>query len=204
MSSDLEVLLPRSGNGCGVFVVHPWWGRNATVRAYGQALADLGFVVGLPDAFAGDVVTERDEAQGLLERHWQAAPGRLAADFSAFAANPAVAGPVSGVGFSFGGFQLLGLMDELPLHRLVTYYADREVVLGTVPVLGHFAETDEFQDDQPGMIRMLEAAGPPGGAIVYPGTRHWFAEADRPEFDPAAAKAAFERTVEFLQGIDAP
>lgn len=198
MSSTLEILLPPAGSGPGVFVVHPWWGRNATVREYGRALAALGFVVGLPDAFDGDVVIGRDEAQGLLDKHWQAAPGRLTADFAAFAANPAVTGPVSGVGFSFGGFQLLGLMDELPLHRLVTYYADCEVTLGKVPVLGHFAETDEFQDDQPGMIRMLAAAGPPGGAIVYPGTRHWFAEADRPEFDAAAATAAFERTVRFL------
>jgi len=200
MSSELEILLPAVGTGPGVFVVHPWWGRNATVRAYGRALSELGFVVGLPDAFEGDVVTGRDEAQGLLEKHWQAAPGRLGADFATFAANPAVAGPVSGVGFSFGGFQLLGLMDSLPLHRLVTYYADRGVTLGKVPVLGHFAETDEFQDDQPGMIRMLEAAGPPGGAIVYPGTRHWFAEKDRPEFDAAAAQSAFERTVAFLRG----
>lgn len=200
MSAELEIVLPPSGSGPGVFVVHPWWGRNATVLAYGRALAERGFVVGLPDAFAGDVVTGRDEAQGLLEKHWQAAPGRLTADFSAFAANPAVTGPVSGVGFSFGAFQLLGLMDALPLHRLVTYYADRDVKLGKVPVLGHFAETDEFQDDQPGMIRMLEAAGPPGGAVVYPGTQHWFAEADRPEFDAVAAEAAFERTVGFLRG----
>jgi len=198
--NGLEVLLPATGRGPGVFVVHPWWGRNATVLAYGRALAASGFVVGLPDAFDGDMVTGRDEAQGLLEKHWQAAPGRLTRDFEAFAANPAVSGPVSGVGFSFGGFQLLGLMDQLPLHRLVTYYADREVTLGNVPVLGHFAETDEFQDDQPGMIRMLEAAGPPGAAIVYPGTRHWFAEKDRPEFDAAGARSAFERTVGFLRG----
>jgi carboxymethylenebutenolidase len=197
--SALEIVLPPGGNGPGVFVVHPWWGRNATVLAYGQALAAQGFVVGMPDAFEGDVVTGRDEAQGLLEKHWRDAPARLQADFEAFAANPAVRGPVSGVGFSFGAFQLLGLQETLPLKRLVTYYADREVTL-KVPVLGHFAETDEFQDDQPGMIRMLEAAGPPGGAIVYPGTRHWFAEADRPEFDAGAARDAFERTVGFLRG----
>lgn len=197
--SELEIVLPAGGSGPGVFVVHPWWGRNATVRAYGQALAAEGFVVGLPDAFEGDVATGRDEAQGLLEKHWQAAPGRLTADFTAFAARPEVTGPVSGVGFSFGAFQLLGLQETLPLRRLVTYYADREVAL-KVPVLGHFAETDEFQDDQPGMIRMLEAAGPPAGAVVYAGTQHWFAEADRPEFDAGAARDAFARTVGFLRG----
>ena len=200
MSSDLQILLPQSGSGPGVLVVHPWWGRNATVRDYGRALAELGFVVGLPDAFEGTVVTDRDDAQALIEQHWQAAPGRLTAAFERLAGHASVRGPVSGVGFSFGAFQLLGLMDTLPLHRLVTYYADREVTLGAVPVLGHFAETDEFQDDQPGMIRMLEAAGAPGGAIIYPGTRHWFAEKDRPEFDAAAARSAFDRTVTFLRG----
>lgn len=197
--ADIEILLPEGGHGAGVLVVHPWWGRNTTVRDYGRALAAEGFVVGMPDAFQGDVVTGRDEAQGLLEKHWREAPARLTAAFTAFAANPAVRGPVSGVGFSFGAFQLLGLQETLPLKRVVTYYADREVAL-KVPVLGHFAETDAFQDDQPGMIRMLEVAGPPGGAIVYPGTQHWFAEADRPEFDAAAATAAFERTVGFLRG----
>jgi carboxymethylenebutenolidase len=200
MSSDLEVLVPRSGSGPGVLVVHPWWGRNVTVRDYGRALSELGFVVGLPDAFEGTVVTERDDAQALIEKHWQAAPARLTAAFERLAGHAAVRGPVSGVGFSFGGFQLLGLMDELPLHRLVTYYADREVALGKVPVLGHFAETDPFADDQEGMIRAIEAAGAPGEAIVYPGTTHWFAEKDRPEFDAAAARSAFERTVRFLRG----
>ena len=139
--SELDVLLPAAGSGPGVFVVHPWWGRNATVRAYGRALADAGFVVGMPDAFQGDVVTGRDEAQGLLEKHWRDAPAQLTADFMAFAANPAVRGPVSGVGVSFGAFQLLGLQETLPLKRLVTYYADREVTL-KVPVLGHFSGTD--------------------------------------------------------------
>lgn len=198
--SDVEILVPAAGSGPGVLVVHPWWGRNATVRDYGRALSELGFVIGLPDAFEGAVVTVRDDAQALVEKHWQAAPGRLTAAFELLAANPAVRGPVSGVGFSFGGFQLLGLMDELPLHRLVTYYADREVKLGAVPVLGHFAEDDPYADDQDEMIQALQAAGAPGEAVVYPGTTHWFAEKDRPEFDPVAARVAFERTVAFLRG----
>lgn len=200
MSADLEILLPASGNGPGVLVVHPWWGRNATVRDYGRALSELGFVVGLPDAFEGTVVTEREDAQALIKKHWEAAPARLTAAFERLAGHAAVRGPVSGVGFSFGGFQLLGLMDTLPLHRLVTYYADREVALRAVPVLGHFAEDDPFADDQEGMIRKIEAAGAPGGAVVYRGTTHWFAEKDRPEFNPAAARTAFERTVAFLRG----
>jgi carboxymethylenebutenolidase len=199
MSAPLDILLPPAGSGSGVLVVHPWWGLNQTVRDYGAALADAGFVVGLADAFAGSVVTGQDEAQGLLEEYWQAAPAVLTEAFNQLAAHPSVEGGVSGLGFSFGGFQLLGLQENLPLRRLVTYYADREVTL-KVPVLGHFAETDPFADDQEGMIAALAAAGAPSEAIVYPGTRHWFAEKNRPEFDAPAAQSAFDRSVAFLKG----
>lgn len=194
----MEVLLPQSGRGAGVLLVHPWWGLNSTVRDYGRSLSDQGFVVGLADAFEGTVVSSQAEAQALIERHWQAAPARLAAAFGELTRHPAVEGPTSGVGFSFGGFQLLGLLSALPLHRLVTYYADRTGDLAGVPVLGHFAETDPFADDQPGMIAKLSAAGAPCAAHVYPGTTHWFAERDRPEYDAEAAMLAFRRTVDFL------
>ena len=194
---QLEIILPPGGSGPGVLVIHPWWGRNETVLNYGRRLAGRGFVVGLADAFDGNVVTDRDAAQGLLERYWQSAPALLAGNVHTLAAHDAVSGGVHGLGVSFGGFQRLQLQEELPLRRVVTYYADREVEL-KVPVLGHFAQTDPFADDQDGMIKKLEAAGPPSAAIVYPNTTHWFAEADRPEYDAAAAEAAFERSVAFL------
>jgi carboxymethylenebutenolidase len=195
---QLEIILPPGGSGPGVMLKHPWWERYETVLNYGRRLAGRGFVVGLADAIDGNVVTDRDAAQGLLERYWQSAPALLAGNVHTLAAHDAVSGGVNGLGFSFGGFQLLQLQEELPLRRVVTYYADREVEL-KVPVLGHFAQTDPFADDQDGMIKKLEAAGPPSAAIVYPNTTHWFAEADRPEYDAAAAEAAFERSVAFLR-----
>jgi carboxymethylenebutenolidase len=197
--SSTEILLPPDGAGPGVLLVHAWWGLNQTVRDYGMALAREGFVVGLVDAFEGSVVVDRDEAQRNVERHWPTAPAVLTDAFSRLSGHQAVRGGVSGLGFSFGGFQLLGLQEQLPLRRVVSYYADREVTL-RVPVLGHFAETDAFADDQDGMIAAIEAAGPPSQAIVYPGTEHWFAEADRPEFAPAAADAAFRSSIDFLRG----
>lgn len=36
---------------------------------------------------------------------------------------------------------------------------------------------------------------------IYPGSGHWFAEANRPDaYVPAAAELAWQRTLAFLQG----
>ena len=121
------------------------------------------------------------------------------------AEHPSVTGTgVGAIGFSFGGFQLLRALDDstLPLNRLVGYYAVYPLPERHVPVLAHFAGKDDFEtdEDMAEMARALADAGGPNASFSYPGTAHWFAEADRPEFDPAAARLAFDRTVEFLRG----
>ena len=68
--------------------------------------------------------------------------------------------------------------------------------------LGHFAEHDEFVDDDD--IALLEATlrlcRRPVEFHRYPGTGHWFFESDRPPaHDAAAAELAWKRTIEFLR-----
>ena len=83
----------------------------------------------------------------------------------------------------------------------MTYYAVYPLPESHVPVLAHFAGKDDFEtdEDMAEMAKALEAAGAPNASFTYPGTAHWFAEIDRPEYDMDAANLAFERTVGFLR-----
>jgi carboxymethylenebutenolidase len=67
-----------------------------------------------------------------------------------------------------------------------------------VPVLAHLAASDDFESTED-MQALASALIAPSAAYTYPNTKHWFAESNRPEYDEAAAKLAFERTVAFLK-----
>jgi len=45
----------------------------------------------------------------------------------------------------------------------------------------------------------MREAGVDATFYMYPGLAHWFMEDDRPEYNPAAAKLAWERTFAFLK-----
>jgi carboxymethylenebutenolidase len=45
----------------------------------------------------------------------------------------------------------------------------------------------------------MKAAGNDVRVELYPGTKHWFDEPSRPEFDKAASALAWDRTREFLK-----
>jgi carboxymethylenebutenolidase len=196
----MDILLPPAGKGPGVVVAHPWWGLNRTIRDYGAALANEGFVVALPDLFGGDVTTSIEGAETQMRKHWETADPRLSAAFDALGEHPAVTGNGLGaVGFSFGGFHLLEAIErgDERIARLVVYYATHPLPAQHVPIMAHLAADDpyESQEDMNALAANLGEA-----THSYPGTQHWFAEADRPEYNPGAARLAFERTVKFLKG----
>ena len=196
----MDILVPQSGTGPGVLVAHAWWGLNRTIRGYAAALADQGFVVALPDLFAGDVTTSIETAETQIRKHWRMAGKRLDAALEALGEHHAVAGNGLGaVGFSFGGFHLLEAIKrgDPRIARGVVYYATQSLPPRHVPIMAHLA-TDDPYESQADMDALTARIG--DTAHSYPGTRHWFAEADRPEYNAAAAALAFDRTVAFLRG----
>ena len=162
-------------------------------------------MVGLPDLFDGGIATTIEDAERQMRANFETGGARLRQAIAELVAHPAVDGKAAGaVGFSYGGFHLLNLLSgaSLPLRAVVTYYATHQLPAAHVPVMAHLAADDSYEsaEDMDALRTGLAASGPPNIVYAYPGTKHWFAEADRPEFDAAAATLAFERTVGFLKG----
>jgi carboxymethylenebutenolidase len=189
----------------GVVVFHPWWGLNDDVRAYADRLAAAGFAVAAPDMFDGRVASTIEDAERLT-----ATVDEWAVDAIALAAVDALGarlGPESKlatVGFSFGAaWAMWSPAERGRMAASVVYYGTLggpSLARASVPVLGHFAESDPYETDEG--IAAFEAALRSAGRDVaihrYPGTGHWFAEPSRDAYRPAAADLAFERTVAFL------
>ena len=108
------------------------------------------------------------------------------------------------VGFSMGtDWAVITAAKEPHVAATVLFYGGWSTDFSQMRsgVLVHYAETDEWfpLDRAREMEQNMQAAGVEVEFHIYPGTAHWFMEADRPEFNPSAASLAWERTLEFLQ-----
>ena len=199
--------LPDGGHGPGVLVLHSWWGLTPSFRATCDRLAAAGFVALAPDLFVGEVATSVEEAESRLA---VASPDEIAhltrsSLHTLRSIDRTPDGPVGAVGYSLGASMALWLAARVhdDIAAIVTFYGSQEVDFAeaTSAFQLHFAEHDVYvSHDQRVLLeaelRLLEK---PVEGFDYPDTSHWFAEDDRPEFDPAAAALAWERTLSFLQ-----
>jgi carboxymethylenebutenolidase len=188
----------------GVLALHPWWGLNDDVRAYAERLRGEGYQVATPDLYHGHVATTIDAAkalQGPLSKDWKRAMSEIEEAHTKLSAQ---ADRVAVLAWSMGVWFSWQLAQARPnqVQALVTYYGLGEVEAGKAlpPILGHFAEQDEFESlaDVRSTEQKLVESGGVAQFHVYPGTKHWFDEPSRPEFDKAASALAFERTLAFL------
>lgn len=202
------VVTPDSGTGPGVLVLHSWWGLTPFFREVCDRLADEGFVALAPDLHGDDRTAETpDEAEALLAAtDPNRTAGLVVSSLSALGRMPATPDtPIGIVGYSMGASWALWASARFPeqIAAVSAYYGSQDIDFSpaTAKFQGHFAEHDEFEDDD--SVNYLEAQLRLTGHDVdfhrYPGTGHWFAESDRPAaFDAGAAEQAWERTIRFL------
>jgi carboxymethylenebutenolidase len=188
-----------------VAIFHPWWGLNDDVIAYANRLAGEGFAVVAPDLVRGRVASTIEDAERLASGVDEAHADAVAlATLDWLTRNDANA-KIGTVGFSFGAAWAMWCAAHRPsVAASVVYYGSIQgpsLARATVPVLGHFAETDSYEPDEQvtAFERALHDAGRSAVIHRYAGTGHWFAEPSRDAWWSEAANLAFERTVTFLR-----
>jgi carboxymethylenebutenolidase len=201
--------LPDTSEGPGILVLHAWWGLTDHVRAVCDLLAADGYVALAPDLFAGRTATEVADAEEQLAK---ADANELAhvtrSSLQTLRRLPSTTGDAVGVlGWSMGGSMALWLAARVPdaIAATAVFYGGQDIDMANArsAFLGHYADEDPYVDDD-GLV-LLESELHLDGLEVefhrYPGTRHWFAEPDRPEHDEDAAALAWDRTLTFFHRL---
>ena len=200
-TANAYLATPEKG-GPGVLVLHAWWGLKPFFKQVCDQLAGQGFTALAPDYYQGRIATTIEEAKALLEKN---DPDLMGDTIKAAHDHLATLGqPIGIIGFSMGAsWALLVAANEPDIAAVVQFYGAGEADYGNfkAKVLGHFSDVDEWEPLE--WVRKMEADMKSAGVDVtlhlYPGAAHWFIEADRPEYDSAAASLAWSRTYEFLR-----
>ena len=202
--TDAYLASARPAPGPPVLLLHPWWGLNQAIRDLADRLAGDGFTVLAPDMFDGTVLTTPDDAEAHVKSLTQADADKIRAGVLAtldhLLAHPDARGDRAAIiGLSFGAMEGTEVAGERSdTGPVVMFYSGIFEAPDGIAYLGHFAEEDEF-DDSAQVPHFEKTLGRGSAAHIYPGTKHWFMEPDRPEFDAAAAQLAYSRTVDFLR-----
>ena len=204
---------PATGNTFpAVVVVHENRGLNPYIEDVVRRLAAAGFMALGPDALwplggypaVDKYGAEADEKAVAMQRTLDGK--KITEDFVAAAdfllKHPHSTGKLGAVGFCFGGGMVNTLAIRVPqLAAGVPFYGAappvEEVSKIKAALLLHFAEMDpNINGRWPAYETALKANGVKYEAYVYPGTNHGFHNDTTPRYDGAAAKLAWQRTID--------
>ena len=191
----------------GVLVVHENRGLNPHIEDIARRIALDNFVAFAPDALAplGGYPGDEDQARQLFPKLDQAKTREdFVAAYGYLKGLPDCTGKVGVVGFCYGGGIANFLATRLPdLAAAVPFYGNQASAEDAAkiksPLLVHYAENDQrINAGWPAYEAALKAANVPHTMHMYPGTQHGFNNDTTPRYDEAAAKLAWQRTIEFF------
>ncbi|MDD2724373.1 MAG: dienelactone hydrolase family protein [Methylovulum sp.] len=192
-----------------VLVIHENRGLNPHIEDITRRLALDNFIAFAPDGLAslGGYPGDEDKARELFQKLDKT---KLQADFIKAAEVlkqlPDGNGKVGAVGFCYGGGIVNFLATRIPdLAAAVPFYGSQPTAEETAkikaPLLIHYAGVDDrINAGWPAYETALKVAGVKYEAFIYPGVQHGFNNDTTPRFDEAAAKLAWERTIQFFNG----
>ena len=197
-----------AGKVPGVVVVHENRGLNPYIEDVARRVAKAGFVALAPDGLTSVGGYPGNDDKG---RELQATvdPAKLMNDF--FAAieflmqHEATTGKVGITGFCYGGGVCNAAAVAFPeLAAAVPFYGRQprteDVARIKAPLLIHYAELDtRINEGWPAYEAALKAHGKTYEAYIYPGVNHGFHNDSTPRYDEAAAKLAWDRTIDWFR-----
>ena len=198
----------KGGKLPGVLVVHENRGLNPYIQDVARRLGTQNFLALAPDGltsvggYPGD-----DEKGGQLFQKVDRA--KMVEDFLAAArwlkARPDCTGKVGVVGFCFGGgiANTLAVRMGADLAAAVPFYGSQAAAADApkikAPLLLHYASLDKrINDGWPAYEEALKANRVTYTAHMYEGANHGFHNDTTPRYDEAAAKLAWQRTLDFF------
>jgi len=190
-----------------VLVIHSWWGFTDTFRDLCVSLANRGYLAVAVDLFSGGSAQTEAQARKLKARR-RAEPiyKTLVRALSLARQHPMCSNAGAAVlGFSMGGHWAFWLSHrpEYRIDKVVSFYAVRntDFTSSIAEYQIHLAEGDPWVSKA--SLKSTESSmrkcGRPYVLFQYPGTRHWFFETEREEYDRRASALAFGRVLEFLK-----
>jgi carboxymethylenebutenolidase len=190
-----------------VLVIHENRGLNPYIEDVARRLGAANFLAFAPDGLTsvGGYPGDDERANQLFG---QVDRARMTEDFVASAAwlrsRPESTGRLGAVGFCFGGGVVNTLAVRMPeLAAGVPFYGgappEADVPKIRAAMLVHHGEMDtRLASAWPAYQAALKAANVVHDGYVYPGAQHGFHNDTTPRYDEAAAKLAWQRTLDWF------
>ena len=201
---------PASANGKlpGVLVIHENRGLNPYIQDVARRLGTANFLAFAPDGLTSVGGYPGDDEKGA-ELFARVDENKMFEDFVSsvdwLRSRPECTGKVGVVGFCFGGTMANKLAVRLPdLAAAVPFYGRQPPAADAgkikAPLLLHYASLDtRITEGWPAYEEALKANHVTYTAYVYEGVNHGFHNDTTPRYDEAAAKLAWQRTLDFFE-----